>query len=47
MTNPHTILQAAATPIFAGLAIVLLLSVREMESWKRRQLAGRHVVRQH
>lgn len=47
MTNPHTILQAATTPIFAGLAIVLLLSVREMESWKRRRLAGHHVVRQH
>lgn len=36
MTDP--VFDAIATPVFAGVAIVLLLSVRQVEIWKGKQV---------
>ncbi|MES5097384.1 hypothetical protein ABUK73_04060 [Agrobacterium sp. BA1120] len=41
MTNTDTIFDAISTPVYAGAAIVLLLSVRQMESWRTKR--GHHV----
>jgi len=38
MTDPDTIFDAMATPVYAGIAIVLLLSARQVEIWKEKRL---------
>lgn len=40
MTDPDTVFDAMATPVYAGIAIVLLLSARQVEIWKEKRLVG-------
>jgi hypothetical protein len=38
MTDPDTVFDAMATPVYAGIAIILLISVRQLEFWKVKRL---------
>ena len=40
MTDPDTVFDAMATPVYAGIAIVLLLSARQVEIWKEKRLVS-------
>lgn len=41
MTNPDTVFDAIAAPVYAGVAIILLLSVRQVEIRKEKRAASR------
>ncbi|QYA06083.1 hypothetical protein [Agrobacterium larrymoorei] len=40
MTNHNMVLDALASPVYAGFAIAVLLSARQVERWKPKGVTG-------